>query len=328
MVLKATKKHSHIVNLDDEEIYVNSIRACRSYYGIHDHVPKEKMTEKLYATAVEKGFYHIPNSYNQYITGYIVPDEFLTKPIFIASVKYKSDNIRYVPEEFRDHDVCLEAAKTSKFSSIVDPCIMWIPHKYRTSEVLAECSKHYGTLIHYFDETLITKEICIIAVEQNGIAIQYVPEKYKTDPLIIMAALYQKGIALQYIHTDLITKPMCIMAINQDGMALKYVPEKYKTYDLCLDAVKKNPLAIQFVPSDLKKIELCMVAIKNSITIKFMLDKEYYADVAKSNLDSIRFIPYKFIDPDLHGEYWNYVDELRHYGLCDMHHRIYKRSAF
>lgn len=59
-----------------------------------------------------------------------------------------------------------------------------------------------------------TEEICLEAVRQNGLALEYVHEEFKTEEL-------------------------CLEAVKGEGCALQYVPEKLITKYLCFDAVKK-----------------------------------------------------------------------------------------
>ena len=55
---------------------------------------------------------------------------------------------------------------------------------------------------------------------------------------LCLVAVKQEGLALEYVPINLKTAELCHEAVNQQyGMALRYVPENLKTVELCLKAV-------------------------------------------------------------------------------------------
>jgi hypothetical protein len=156
-----------------------------------------------------------------------------------------------------------------------------------------------------------TYELCLAAVEENGTALQYVDDEYKTNDLL-MAAVKSSCQALKYIpeQTDEICLyaikhnpnaleyitnqklEYCLIALKKNGCAIKYIkdqtPElclaavnmygfalreiKERPYDLCLTAVKKDGSAIKYVPYNLLNYELCLEAVKGfAYELKFIL---------------------------------------------------------
>ena len=63
------------------------------------------------------------------------------------------------------------------------------------------------------DKKITNEEEALTAVRQDGYALKYVPEKFKTAEL-------------------------CLEAVKQDGMASQYVPEELRTVELCVKMVK------------------------------------------------------------------------------------------
>lgn len=79
-------------------------------------------------------------------------------------------------------------------------------------------------------ELKITLRICYIAINVNGLELEYVPKHYISDNMIKIAVL-------------------------QNGLALQFVQENMKTYDICAYALRDNPDAIRYIPIDiLRKI--------------------------------------------------------------------------
>ena len=108
-------------------------------------------------------------------------------------------------------------------------------------------------------------------VKHNGLFLQYVPKKYVTDELCILAAI-ENGLALQYADNQ--NKQSCILAVNQNPLALKYVLEQHKTYELCKHAVQQDIRAFEFVTNPsriLTNEEICISAVKyNGLLLKYI----------------------------------------------------------
>jgi hypothetical protein len=107
---------------------------------------------------------------------------------------------------------------------------------------------------------LETAEQCLEAVKQNGYALEYVPDEFKTAEMYLEAVKQDSRYTLQYVPDELKTAELCLIAVKEDGMALESVPSKLKTAELCLEAVKRNDAALQFVP---KKIAVQIKALLN-----------------------------------------------------------------
>jgi hypothetical protein len=69
----------------------------------------------------------------------------------------------------------------------------------------------------------MTKKEAIELVEQNGLALEYVPDELRT-PEVCDKAVGQDGLALKYVPDELMTREVCEKAVGQDGRAIIYVP--------------------------------------------------------------------------------------------------------
>jgi hypothetical protein len=101
-----------------------------------------------------------------------------------------------------------------------------------------------------------TDEICKEAIQQKFYGshqIKYIKNK-KYD--LCLEAVRQDGIALQYIKENQQTEELCLEAVKQNGLALQYVGNELKSFRICLAAVKQNGLAIQYVKDEIYDIEL------------------------------------------------------------------------
>jgi len=95
------------------------------------------------------------------------------------------------------------------------------------------------------------------AVNQNGFALEYVPQAMRT-PDLCLQAVNQNGWALLYVPETIKTPQLCLQAINQNGLALKYVPETVRTLDECKCAVHSNPKILKSVVDSLD-LNICAV---------------------------------------------------------------------
>jgi hypothetical protein len=122
--------------------------------------------------------------------------------------------------------------------------------------------KENGLAIKQIPQSLLTKELCILAIHSNSKAIKYVPKsfidkemclfaladndkniKYISDYRIRMTAIRNNPNIIKFIKP--ITKKMCE---NYNG-DLRYIPEKYITEEMCIRSVKNYPRYFDGVPA-------------------------------------------------------------------------------
>ena len=70
-----------------------------------------------------------------------------------------------------------------------------------------------------------SKELCELAVQQDGRALQLVKDKFITKELCNIAVI-QNGFALQYVKDEFITKELCELAVKQNGYTLRHVKDE------------------------------------------------------------------------------------------------------
>ena len=148
----------------------------------------------------------------------------------------------------------------------------WFSLDYNSEEVCVKHVESDGRILKFVPQECRTDAVCIAAVRQNGLAIEYVP---KVTADICMAAVRQNGLSLAYIPIVQRTLDICLEAIRENGLALEHVPEKLKTTELCLEAVKHDLLEIdscmKSVPESIQTEEFCLAAIKVNIkAIKYI----------------------------------------------------------
>lgn len=69
-----------------------------------------------------------------------------------------------------------------------------------------------------------------LAVNHDGFAIRYITCPLTED--ICVLAVQQNGLALQFINDEFQTQNICNLAVFQNSSALQYVSDRFKTKDI------------------------------------------------------------------------------------------------
>lgn len=88
-------------------------------------------------------------------------------------------------------------------------------------------------------------DMCMIAVKNDGMVIQCVPECYIDEDMCI-AAIEQHPYALKHIPPKYQTEDMCLAAVMEDGLTLQFVARKYQTETVKSSAIGNNPDAVKY----------------------------------------------------------------------------------
>lgn len=169
------------------------------------------------------------------------------------------------------------------------------PHPLNNYKVIKKAVEQDGTAIkHLFDDkkkalsdldhNLDIKDICLTAVKNNGMAIEFIPDnlrdsvlcteavktsngaikylqKQQTFELCLLAAK-GNGHTIQFAKNEFINKELCEIAVNTNGSAIKHVPTHLKTNELILTAIKKDPSVIDSISDQTE--EMCLLAIETA----------------------------------------------------------------
>ena len=139
-----------------------------------------------------------------------------------------------------------------------------IPKAEQSYEMLVSVCSLDGMALKHASRKLITQELCEIAVNQNGLAISYVPDR------IIKAS----DIAwLRYI---------CELAVSQNGLAIEFLPEStIKTDDiewlnhLYKEAARSNGRSLRLIPDEFKSPEIVEAAILSNGYLDYISKHDY-----------------------------------------------------
>jgi hypothetical protein len=114
--------------------------------------------------------------------------------------------------------------------------------------------KYNANALSYRNEWITDRDTVILAVKNDGSALQFASDDLKSDREVVLAAVKNDGSALQFASDDLRSaREVVLAAVKNNGYALEYA-----SYDLTSDrevvlvAINKNSMALQFTDDDLK----------------------------------------------------------------------------
>lgn len=141
------------------------------------------------------------------------------------------------------------------------------PQVETESDILNMIQKDPHLICEHIEQT---EERCLIAVQQSGELLEFIPKGRQTYRMC-MAAIGNNMKAFAFASKKLQTHQMCEFVLSKDGMLLEHVANEIACEDLCKIAIENTPHAVRFVPYRLltKDIILC-AANKDCNVLKYV----------------------------------------------------------
>lgn len=129
--------------------------------------------------------------------------------------------------------------------------LLFIPHELIDEPLCLLAFKQTPEALEFIPDKFKTEEMVLQAVQHNGKLLEFVPHHLKKPPLFEIA-FKQNPAAIEFIVPDTLkTEEMSTIAVQYDGNLLRYVPQRWRTKELYKLAVKKNPIAVNSIPRSL-----------------------------------------------------------------------------
>jgi hypothetical protein len=170
--------------------------------------------------------------------------------------------------------------------------------------------KNDANLLQYLPIPLKeNKDICNVAVQQNGLSLQYAFTELKNDIDIVKAAVKQNGLSLQYASTELKDNyDIVLAAIMQNGLSLQYASDiffkdRYNNMQLYQSAINSITAIITENTEDISiKMRTNLDESKMTIILEFIIN------IIKKSFDKLRDICTK-ISPNITTDVDNHIYE-------------------
>lgn len=121
--------------------------------------------------------------------------------------------------------------------------------------------------------TNFTTRMCMIILERNGLALQFIKPSLQTID-IVKLAVKSDPLALEFVCHHLQTEELCRSAVNENGMSLQYVKQSMQTEDLCITAIRENHEVFKYIDPDIQTTNMCKSAlVRSGILIKYVNKK-------------------------------------------------------
>ena len=153
-------------------------------------------------------------------------------------------------------------------------------------EEIIHLIKKDGKFINLLRDEEHTKELCKLAVQQDGLSLVYV--KIEQTEELCKLAVQRNGCALKFVKNQ--TEELCKLAVQQEGLSLQSVKEQTK--ELCKLAVKQNGISVYYVKEQTE--EICKLAVQqDGYALKYVKNQtdELCKLAVKQNLNALRYVP-------------------------------------
>jgi len=242
-----------------------------------DDVPTKYRTPELYRAAIQSGadvLKHVPDALRTYemcksavqargCQYSAIPSDKKSKELLMIAIRkgYGLDNI---PKDLRTDEIYMAAIQADA------GLLLAVPRRLRTYEMYTAAVQLDGGLLRLLLKEECTLDVCLYAVENNGMALEYVPKDghIKTMSAIYMAAVKNDGLALQFVPLKDLSDTIIRAAVTSNGMALQYVPRPSRDWYTCLIAVKNKGMALVHAPTndmadDFHRMDIYTEAVRN-----------------------------------------------------------------
>ncbi len=186
--------------------------------------------------------------------------------------------INKIPEIFKHLNNKLKTEKVCLFAcEKTENALSSTPHDIKTLKIYQTFLKHFPHKVKTIRDNIlilmnnglelkdlsdIVERDCRIAVEEDGMALKYVPNEFKTYKICRLAVM-ENGYAIEFVPSEHRTNELYKISLKQEGMALEYVYDEHKNDELYKIAVKQTGYAIQYVLDHDKNKHICLMAIQN-----------------------------------------------------------------
>ncbi|KAL7537202.1 hypothetical protein ACHAXR_009737 [Thalassiosira sp. AJA248-18] len=123
-----------------------------------------------------------------------------------------------------------------------------------------------GEALEYASEELRgDRDVVLAAVKETGGALQFASDDLRGNRCVVLAAIKQNGSAFRFASDDLkVDRDIALASVEQDGLALRYASKDFKCErEFVLAAVKQNGLALEYASKDLKGDRQVVLAAAN-----------------------------------------------------------------
>lgn len=115
----------------------------------------------------------------------------------------------------------------------------FVPLDQQTSALCRDAVSYKPAFLQYVDPSLCDCSLCVLAVSQDGLALQYVPDSLRAQ--VWDEALLNNGLAIRYIPITQITHELALLAVSTNYEAYFILPSAFQRKEALMLAIRRNP---------------------------------------------------------------------------------------
>lgn len=139
--------------------------------------------------------------------------------------------------------------------------------------------------IQYFPDEYITEELVIKAVKERGFILEKIDEKYRTREVCLKAISHESGCDIRSIPQNILDKKICMKWLKSKPfvyMPLERIPLELWDYDICLAAVKLCGEELKRIPKEYIDETMCLTAVKQTkAALKYIPQEMFTAELTE-----------------------------------------------
>jgi len=174
----------------------------------------------------------------------------------LEAIKSSSENFRYVSSELKNDEEIVELAVScdGELISYAQERFLKIP------EIVKIAINNTPKAIRYVEEelfeSLFEEEYIKSKLQQEGLNLQFFPEKYKYDKKFCDLAIASNWKAYKFcLCKDILEdRQLALKIVSNDGLMLEYLDDKFKSdFEIIITAVSNNKESKQYICNTVKE---------------------------------------------------------------------------
>ncbi|WP_315921319.1 DUF4116 domain-containing protein [Mesorhizobium sp. SP-1A] len=262
------EKECQFMNENDEPVQEEWIVAYQDrlkpllHWAVKQHaVAFEKVPEAIVDDEIIFDYLRSPKA-----NLFHVSKDMITQEMVDLAMAISGRGISFVPEKFKSDDMYLKALATNP------QALNELPVHLASRDLFLDIVRRDGTALEgvkLFFEEFMHREIVNAAIEENGNALQYVPERFVTREMTLKAASTARFFReLNYsVSPKWKDREYYTVAVTANGQAIGEVPSHMRSQELVELAMETYPRAIHWLPETARTPDVVRTAIEKDPTV-------------------------------------------------------------
>lgn len=186
----------------------------------------------------------------------------------LNAVRLRGNNLKYVPLNYLDEEICLEAVKKNSDS------IVYVPKKIIT-QTISDFAIKNGNNLKYIPKKYKNFLLCRKSIENGCDDFRLIPRNFILDNTIdylndnniletLVIAFIEKFGTLFTVPFDLLNTKICFFALSKNFKNIGLIPENLKNKKFYIKLLKYGSIPLCDIPKNLLDCELCIKYVKNN----------------------------------------------------------------